>query len=91
MNDPKAIISNIDAALESVAIRRKARGQMLDDLDLGELRNFSIDCEDAHAAIDRLEVCDVCGCIGDKSRVKYGPTRDDGTRSATCDKHWPED
>lgn len=70
---------------------RDLKHDRLDALDLGELRNFTIGEEDARDAIDRLEVCDVCGCIGDKSRIKYGPMRDDATRSATCDKHWNED
>jgi hypothetical protein len=83
---------DIDAALATVAQRRKERAAMLDDLDLGELRSFSVSEEDAHAAIDRLAVCDVCGCIGDASRTKRGEVNQtDGTVPLICDKHWPED
>lgn len=91
LGDPNAIKANIDAALASVAQRRKDRAAMLDGLDLGELRSFSISGEDAQDAFDRLVICDVCGCIGDASRTKRGDVNQtDGTVPLICDKHWPE-
>ena len=83
------IISNIRAGIAAADQGRDAKHARLDALDLGELRNFTIGDDDARDAIERLVVCDKCGCIGDRGNARQGPVNQhDGTSPWICDKHW---
>ena len=87
----EAIADNIREAFSATNQRRQAREMRLATMDLGDLRRFEIDEEEAMDAIDRLVVCDVCKCIGDRLSAHAGPVNQtDGTIRWTCSKHWPE-
>ncbi len=59
----------------------------LDELDLGDLRRFEIDEEDARDAFDRLVTCDRCRRIGDAGDARRGAlNQDDGTVPHLCYK-----
>ena len=85
------VIDNILAAFSSVNQSRQAREMRLTTMDLGDLRRFEINEEEALDAVDRLVVCDVCRCIGDRGNARQGPVNQhDGTVPWVCMKHWPE-